>query len=62
MSIPVLIQTYDEVRRLAIAGSVVALQKQLGTLVAASLGTDWPKQTPRIRFPIGGGDGQNGDE
>ena len=41
-------------------GSVVALQKQLGTLVAESLQSSWPKQTPRIRFPIGGGDAQNG--
>ena len=41
-------------------GSVVALQKRLGTVVAESLQPTWPKQTPRIRFPIGGGDAQNG--
>ena len=41
-------------------GSVVALQKRLGTVVAESLKSDWPKQTPRIRFPIGGADAQNG--
>jgi uncharacterized protein YbbC (DUF1343 family)/CubicO group peptidase (beta-lactamase class C family) len=41
-------------------GSVVALQKELGTLVAESIRKDWPKQTPRIRFPIGGGDAMNG--
>lgn len=42
------------------SGSVVALQKELGTAVAKSLKSDWPKQTPRIRFPIGGGDALNG--
>ncbi len=42
------------------SGSVVALQRRLGTFVAESLQSDWPKQTPRIRFPIGGGDAQNG--
>jgi uncharacterized protein YbbC (DUF1343 family)/CubicO group peptidase (beta-lactamase class C family) len=41
-------------------GSVVALQKELGTLVALAIKRDWPKQTPRIRFPVGGGDAQNG--
>lgn len=41
-------------------GSVVALQKELGTLVANAIKDDWPRQTPRIRFPIGGGDAQNG--
>lgn len=41
-------------------GSVVALQKQLGTAVAEFIKKDWPKQTPRVRFPIGGGDAQNG--
>ena len=41
-------------------GSVVALQKRLGTLVAELIRTDWPKQTPHIRYPIGGGDAQNG--
>ena len=41
-------------------GSVVALQKQLGTAVAESIKKDWPKQTPRIRFPIGGADAMNG--
>jgi uncharacterized protein YbbC (DUF1343 family)/CubicO group peptidase (beta-lactamase class C family) len=41
-------------------GSVVALQKRLGTAVAESLKNDWPKQTPRIRFPVGGADAQNG--
>ena len=42
------------------SGSVVALQKRLGTLVAESLQANWPRQVPRIRFPIGGGDAQNG--
>jgi uncharacterized protein YbbC (DUF1343 family)/CubicO group peptidase (beta-lactamase class C family) len=41
-------------------GSVVALQKQLGTAVAEMIKSDWPKQTPRIRFPVGGNDTQNG--
>ncbi|HYR28346.1 MAG TPA: exo-beta-N-acetylmuramidase NamZ domain-containing protein, partial [Thermoanaerobaculia bacterium] len=41
-------------------GSVVALQRTLGTAVAESIKREWPKQTARIRFPIGGGDAQNG--
>lgn len=41
-------------------GSVVALQRRLGNAVAESLQLNGTKQTPRIRFPIGGGDAQNG--
>lgn len=42
-------------------GSVVALQRRLGTLVAESLrGVSWAPQKPRLRYPIGGADAQNG--
>jgi uncharacterized protein YbbC (DUF1343 family)/CubicO group peptidase (beta-lactamase class C family) len=41
-------------------GSVVALQRRLGNAVAESLQLNGTKQTPRIRFPIGGNDAQNG--
>ncbi|HEY0144515.1 MAG TPA: exo-beta-N-acetylmuramidase NamZ domain-containing protein [Thermoanaerobaculia bacterium] len=42
-------------------GSVVALQRRLGTLVAESLrGVTFPKVTPRVRYPAGGGDALNG--
>lgn len=41
-------------------GSVVALQRRLGNAVAESLQLNGTKQTPRIRFPIGGGEAQNG--
>jgi uncharacterized protein YbbC (DUF1343 family)/CubicO group peptidase (beta-lactamase class C family) len=42
-------------------GSVVALQKQLGTLVAESIrGGTWPKQHPRVGVVTNGGNAQNG--
>lgn len=42
-------------------GSVVALQRRLGTLVAESLrGVTFPKAAPRVRYPISDGEAQNG--
>ena len=42
-------------------GSVIALQRRLGTLVAESLrGVTFPNVTPRVRYPVGGGDALNG--
>jgi uncharacterized protein YbbC (DUF1343 family) len=42
-------------------GSVVALQRRLGTLVAESLrGVTFPPVAPRVRYSISGGDAQNG--
>jgi uncharacterized protein YbbC (DUF1343 family) len=42
-------------------GSVIALQKQLGTLVAESvLGRSWTAQHPRVGVVTGGGNAQNG--
>lgn len=42
-------------------GSVITLQRRLGTLVAESLrDVDFPKVTPRVRYPVVGGDAMNG--
>ena len=42
-------------------GSVIALQKELGTLVAESIkGLTWPPQHPRVAVVTGGANAQNG--
>jgi uncharacterized protein YbbC (DUF1343 family)/CubicO group peptidase (beta-lactamase class C family) len=41
-------------------GNVVALQRRLGTAVARAIRHDWAPAYPRVRYPIGGADAQNG--